>query len=248
MVCLYRWLAAQRHCYVEVKSRFQSRKTRRRHPNNLERLPIQRNRCRNRVSAPAKFPLPKSIADYRVLYAASLEVIALCKQPSQFRPHLQHAKKIAAHPQAFRVTRFAAPPQVEPFRTPRGYLRKSLLLLFHFRPLRARKIALPRHRISNATLVIHANFRQLLWRRHRQRPQQHRVQQLENRRIRSNSQCQRQNRHQRKRRIGPQQAHPQPHVALHPLQKPLPPFDSRRQRLAPRFEPWLQSCQKSRLA
>src|SRR2546429_9149784 len=25
--------------------------------------------------------------------------------------------------------------------TPRGYLRKSLLLLFHFRPLRARKIA-----------------------------------------------------------------------------------------------------------
>src|SRR5205823_15022994 len=130
LISLHRRLAAEWYRHIEIESRLQPPKTCRRHANNLERLAIQRKRLPDRIRAPAKFPLPKSIADHRALYAASLVVIALREQPAQLWLQLQHLKKIPVNPQPFALRASPPRPRVETLVPPRGILGKSCRCVF----------------------------------------------------------------------------------------------------------------------
>ena len=134
-------------------------------------------------------------------------------QPAHERFDTEDGEEIAADPQPFRPADFAAAGQIESLRCPGKHCGESLLPVADLLPLREGEIGIARVKIARPAMgLVNLHLHQFLRALHGQGAQPHRVDQLEERRIRPNAQRQRENGCRREPGVQPQQPRRMPQV------------------------------------
>ena len=117
-------------------------------------------------------------------------------EPSQKRMHRKDVEKVAAHPDAFRIVRFAARRQIERFGSPGRNGGKAFLAFANLLPHGKSDIRIAALEISRAPVAIRDFYDgELFWVLHRNRAQADGVNQLKNCGVGADSQGQRQDCH-----------------------------------------------------
>src|SRR5579864_7197263 len=110
--------------------------------------------------------MPETIADDCARRRTSARVIGGSEQAAGDRLDTQHAKKIAAHPQATSVARFAAGGQVEPGATPGKNAGESLLMIADLFPERVGQVRVAAGEVSLGPMAVgdpdHGEFLRIL--------------------------------------------------------------------------------------
>src|SRR5581483_1028112 len=114
---------------------------RRRDPDNLEGMSLQRQLAPDRVGVAPELPLPERVADHRARRAAaSLHVVGRGEHAAHKRRHTQHLEEFAAYPYPPCVPRWAAGVQVPHGGAPGKHTAETFLLLLDLLPHRIRQL------------------------------------------------------------------------------------------------------------
>src|SRR5258708_19683052 len=201
-------LRADRNGYIEIPAHFHAEKFGRRNPHNLNGTPIQRHPLSQHLRIAAKFPLPKRVADHRSGRSTSWNVVIFANQAAHQRPHAQRLEKLTDAPKGLRKTGFAANRQIKAAVAPGKDAGEGLLMLANLLPQRIGEVWMSIREISGTAMLILGDlqFRKLLRMRNRKHAQPHRIQQLKDGGVSTDSQRERNGCDGKKARIHPQQA------------------------------------------
>ena len=175
---------------------------------------IQRQRPADGAGVTGNLALPEGVIQDDAGFAAVARISIRREPRSQLRRHAQHAQEVRRDVQAGGVTHLAAFTQVE---LPRAETRdrgKRVLLPRHLFELRERENLVAARRPAGPLKSGRPRHdREFFGMRHRNRPQAHRVQQLEHRRVRADAERQREDGNERKAGVQPQPARGVAHIA-----------------------------------
>ena len=182
---------ARRIGKIKSVTHHQPEERRRCYAKHLHRLSVdhQRGVGRDRRSAHLRFP--EGVARHHLRHAASSLILRL-DQPSLPWRNAEYVKEISANLESIRTMRIARLSQQHSVRAPRKHTREWIVMILHFLPHGNGEV--PGDAVvdpESSSASGDANLSQFARLHHRQAAQPHRIQKFEDRRIRTNAQCQR---------------------------------------------------------
>jgi hypothetical protein len=115
---------------------------------------VQRQLLPDRLRVSGELALPERIADHRSRRTASPPVIFIGNHAAHQRLDSQCLEKVAAHPQALRISRLAARGQIESRVAPSEDAGKRLLMIADLLPLRIGKIRPTIGEVARAAVLV----------------------------------------------------------------------------------------------
>ena len=148
--------------------------------------------------APPVLAPPERVADDRRARAAATLVVGGAEEAAAGRRHAEHLEEVAADEDGLRVSDLAARGEIETHRRPRQHAGERLLVGPEPLPLRVGQLGISGDDIAGAWLGAgRPHLHELARVPHRERPQAHDVEQLEDRGVGADSQHERQQGHRR---------------------------------------------------
>ena len=177
-------------------------KSRRRDAHHRERMVIQTNSLIQHARIAAKAPLPVAIAQHCNGVGFGRDIVGLLEHPAQRRPHAEQLKIVPRYQLSDSTLGLAVPVGCDLVKqsckhSAEDRIAVAQVAIHGIREIQPALIARSQRSLVPASKMQHL---QLLRRLHRQRPQQHLIEQSEDSCIGPDPKGQRKNRHQRKAR------------------------------------------------